>query len=145
MAAAQKIKETKHWEVDVEVDFFHAKSGANRLVSGAFMGRTLIYSDLNHIVLRIQPKYASEAAENAILVSSHIDTVFAAYVFFSFSIYGLCFCQLFVISVSLCSSLTSVYNVIFFFGLNIIFVVYCGQMHKQFLDHCRHCQYQTKD
>ncbi|KDO48801.1 hypothetical protein CISIN_1g0024022mg, partial [Citrus sinensis] len=77
-AAAQKIKETKHWEVDVEVDFFHAKSGANRLVSGAFMGRTLIYSDLNHIVLRIQPKYASEAAENAILVSSHIDTVFAA-------------------------------------------------------------------
>ncbi|KDO48804.1 hypothetical protein CISIN_1g0024022mg, partial [Citrus sinensis] len=42
------------------------------------MGRTLIYSDLNHIVLRIQPKYASEAAENAILVSSHIDTVFAA-------------------------------------------------------------------
>ncbi|XP_024041188.1 endoplasmic reticulum metallopeptidase 1 isoform X2 [Citrus clementina] len=78
LAAAQKIKETKHWEVDVEVDFFHAKSGANRLVSGAFMGRTLIYSDLNHIVLRIQPKYASEAAENAILVSSHIDTVFAA-------------------------------------------------------------------
>ncbi|GAY57344.1 hypothetical protein CUMW_178710 [Citrus unshiu] len=74
LAAAQKIKETKHWEVDVEVDFFHAKSGANRLVSGAFMGRTLIYSDLNHIVLRIQPKYASEAAENAILVSSHIDT-----------------------------------------------------------------------
>ncbi|KAL9422205.1 hypothetical protein AB3S75_034469 [Citrus x aurantiifolia] len=78
LAAAQKIKETKHWEVDVEVDFFRAKSGANRLVSGAFMGRTLIYSDLNHIVLRIQPKYASEAVENAILVSSHIDTVFAA-------------------------------------------------------------------
>ncbi|KAK2997025.1 hypothetical protein RJ639_024803 [Escallonia herrerae] len=67
-----------HWEVDVEVDFFHANSGANRLVSGLFKGKTLVYSDLNHIVLRILPKYASEAGDNAILVSSHIDTVFAA-------------------------------------------------------------------
>ncbi|GAV73091.1 Peptidase_M28 domain-containing protein [Cephalotus follicularis] len=66
-----------HWEVDVEVDFFHAKSGANRLVSGLFMGKTLVYSDINHIILRIMPKYVSEAGENAILVSSHIDTVFS--------------------------------------------------------------------
>ncbi|KAJ0101708.1 hypothetical protein Patl1_06096 [Pistacia atlantica] len=77
LAEAENIKKTAHWEVDVEVDFFNAKSGANRLVSGVFKGRTLIYSDLNHVVVRITPKYASEAAENAILVSSHIDTVFA--------------------------------------------------------------------
>lgn len=83
LAAAEKIKKTSHWEVDVEVEFFHSKSGANRLVSGVFKGRTLIYSDLNHIVVRLMPKFASEAAENAILVSSHIDTVFAAYAFFA--------------------------------------------------------------
>lgn len=77
LAAAEKIKKTVHWEVDVEVDFFHANSGANRLVGGLFVGKTLIYSDLNHIVLRILPKYAPEAGENAILVSSHIDTVFS--------------------------------------------------------------------
>ncbi|KAL5733494.1 hypothetical protein ACOSQ2_033186 [Xanthoceras sorbifolium] len=78
LTASEKIKETSHWEVDVEVDFFHAKSGANRLVSGVFKGRTLIYSDLSHIVVRILPKYVAEAGENAILVSSHIDTVFSA-------------------------------------------------------------------
>ncbi|KDP44365.1 hypothetical protein JCGZ_20045 [Jatropha curcas] len=77
LAAAENIKKTAHWEVDVQVDLFHAKSGANRLVSGLFKGKTLVYSDLNHIVLRILPKYASEAGENAILVSSHIDTVFS--------------------------------------------------------------------
>ncbi|KAK6144768.1 hypothetical protein DH2020_021588 [Rehmannia glutinosa] len=76
--ASESIKKTAHWEVDVEVDLFHAKSGANNLVGGHFKGKTLVYSDLNHIVLRIMPKYASEAGENAILVSSHIDTVFAA-------------------------------------------------------------------
>ncbi|KAK3011593.1 hypothetical protein RJ639_011428, partial [Escallonia herrerae] len=78
LAASEKIKKMAHWEVDVEVDFFHANSGANRLVSGLFKGKTLVYSDLNHIVLRILPKYASEAGDNAILVSSHIDTVFTA-------------------------------------------------------------------
>ncbi|KAL8533112.1 hypothetical protein ACS0TY_009384 [Phlomoides rotata] len=75
--AAEKIKKTAHWEVDVEVDLFHAHSGTNNLVGGLFKGKTLLYSDLNHIVLRIMPKYASEAGERAILVSSHIDTVFA--------------------------------------------------------------------
>lgn len=79
MEASESIKKTAHWEVDVEVDFFSAKSGANNLVGGLFNGKTLVYSDLNHIVLRILPKYASEAGENAILVSSHIDSVFAAY------------------------------------------------------------------
>ena len=81
MAASENIKKTAHWEVDVQVDFFHASSGANRMVSGLFKGKTLVYSDLNHILLRILPKYASEAEENAILVSSHIDTVFSAYAF----------------------------------------------------------------
>ncbi|KAK6929195.1 Peptidase M28 [Dillenia turbinata] len=77
LKASEEIKKTAHWEVDVQVDFFHAKSGANRLVSGLFMGKTLVYSDLNHVILRILPKYASEAGDNAILVSSHIDTVFS--------------------------------------------------------------------
>lgn len=64
------------------MDLFHAKSGANSMVSGLFMGKTLVYSDLNHVVVRILPKYVSEAREHSILVSSHIDTVFSTYVFF---------------------------------------------------------------
>ncbi|KAK4345465.1 hypothetical protein RND71_035641 [Anisodus tanguticus] len=79
LEAIETIKETAHWEVDVELDLFHAKSGANLMVCGLFKGKTLVYSDLNHIVLRISPKYAPEATENAILVSSHIDTVFSAF------------------------------------------------------------------
>lgn len=77
LSASNKIKSNAHWEVDVEVDFFHAKSGVTRLFSGLFVGKTLVYSDLNHVILRILPKYASEAGDNAILVSSHIDTVFS--------------------------------------------------------------------
>ncbi|GER43233.1 endoplasmic reticulum metallopeptidase 1, partial [Striga asiatica] len=76
--AAESIKKTAHWEVDVEVDLFHAKSGANNLVGGLFKGKTHLYADLYHIVLKIMPKYGFEAGENSILVSSHIDTVFAA-------------------------------------------------------------------
>lgn len=79
LAASEAIKKTAHWEVDVQIDFFHSKSGASRMTSGLFKGRTLVYSDLHHVVLRILPKYASEAGESAILVSSHIDTVFSAY------------------------------------------------------------------
>ncbi|KAH6763572.1 Zn-dependent exopeptidases superfamily protein [Perilla frutescens var. hirtella] len=75
--AAEIIQKTAHWEVNVEVDLFHVKSGANNMVGGLFKGKTLVYSDLNHVILRITPKYASEAGERAILVSSHIDTVFA--------------------------------------------------------------------
>ncbi|KAH7520932.1 hypothetical protein FEM48_Zijuj08G0198200 [Ziziphus jujuba var. spinosa] len=77
LTASENIKKTAHWEVDVQVELFNAKSGANHLFSGLFMGRTLVYSDLNHIVLRISPKYMSEAGKSAILVSSHIDTVFS--------------------------------------------------------------------
>ncbi|KAJ4978790.1 hypothetical protein NE237_009570 [Protea cynaroides] len=75
LAEAEKIKKIAQWEVDVQVDFFHANSGANRLVSGLFKGKTLVYSDLKHVVLRIMPKFLSAEEENAILVSSHIDTV----------------------------------------------------------------------
>ncbi|KAL0382668.1 UNVERIFIED_CONTAM: hypothetical protein Scaly_0554100, partial [Sesamum calycinum] len=59
----ETIKEKAHWEVDMEVDLFHAKYGANNLVGGLFKGKTLVYSDLNHVVLRIMPKYASEAGK----------------------------------------------------------------------------------
>jgi len=82
LTACQNIKKTALWEVDVEVDIFHAKSGANNLASGLLSGRTLVYSDLNHVVVRILPKYVSEAREQSILVSSHIDTVFSTYVLF---------------------------------------------------------------
>ncbi|KAL2324805.1 hypothetical protein Fmac_023863 [Flemingia macrophylla] len=77
LSACQTIKKTAHWEVDVEVDLFHAKSGANHMGSGLFAGRTTVYSDLSHVVLRIVPKYVPEAKEQSILVSSHIDTVFS--------------------------------------------------------------------
>lgn len=79
LTAAESIKKSAHWEVDVQVDLFHVNSGANIMVGGLFKGRTVAYSDLTHVVLRILPKYVSEVEENAILVSSHIDTVFAAY------------------------------------------------------------------
>ncbi|XP_050250124.1 uncharacterized protein LOC126697256 isoform X4 [Quercus robur] len=77
LEAAKNIKEKAHWEVDVDVEAFHVRSGANQMAGGLFMGKTLLYSDLNHVVLRILPKFESEAAQNAILVSSHIDTVFS--------------------------------------------------------------------
>lgn len=75
LSASENIKKTAHWEVDAQVDLFAAKTGANRLVGGLFKGKTLVYSDLKHVVLRILPKYMPEAEENAVLVSSHIDTV----------------------------------------------------------------------
>ncbi|KAK1261119.1 hypothetical protein QJS04_geneDACA002426 [Acorus gramineus] len=77
LEAAEKIKKTAHWEVDVEVDLFRAEPGVNQLVGGLFKGKSLVYADLKHVVLRIVPKYLTEARENAILVSSHIDTVFS--------------------------------------------------------------------
>ncbi|KAL6652369.1 hypothetical protein ACP70R_011294 [Stipagrostis hirtigluma subsp. patula] len=72
---AEKIKKTAHWEVDVELELFHTDIGANRLSGGLFKGKTLLYSDLKHVLLRVVPKYLPEAEENLILVSSHIDTV----------------------------------------------------------------------
>ncbi|OAY81982.1 hypothetical protein ACMD2_24079 [Ananas comosus] len=78
-AASEQIKKTAHWEVDVQVELFHATIGANRLVSGLFKGKTLLYFDLKHVVLKIVPMYLPQAEENMILVSSHIDTVFSTY------------------------------------------------------------------
>lgn len=78
LAEVENIKKNAYYEVDVEVDFFHAKTGANRLTSGLFRGKTLVYADLKHVVLRILPKFTpNQAADNTILVSSHIDTVFS--------------------------------------------------------------------
>ncbi|KAJ1265823.1 hypothetical protein BS78_08G103700 [Paspalum vaginatum] len=74
-AVAEKIKKTAHWEVDVQLELFHTDIGANRLSSSLFKGKTLLYSDLKHVLLRVTPKYLPEAEENLILVSSHIDTV----------------------------------------------------------------------
>uniref|UniRef100_A0A803MY35 Uncharacterized protein n=1 Tax=Chenopodium quinoa TaxID=63459 RepID=A0A803MY35_CHEQI len=79
LLAAEKIKNTSHWEVDVEVEEFYVKEGANHLNGSLFVGKTLIYANLNHIILRITPKYESEAKENSVLVSSHIDTVYSTY------------------------------------------------------------------
>jgi hypothetical protein len=91
LEACETIKKTAHWEVDVEVDLFHVESGSNRLVSGLFAGKSLVYSDLDHVVVRILPKYTSEAREESILVSSHIDTVFSTYVFFIYYLPYFCF------------------------------------------------------
>ncbi|XP_062092936.1 uncharacterized protein LOC133798581 [Humulus lupulus] len=77
LSASEEIKKAAHWEVDVEVELFNAKAGANLMTGGLFNGKTLVYSDLDHIIVRISPKYVSQARENAILVSSHIDTVFS--------------------------------------------------------------------
>ncbi|XP_062226190.1 uncharacterized protein LOC133924597 [Phragmites australis] len=74
-AVAEKIKKTAHWEVDVQLELFHTDIGANRISNGLFKGKTLLYSDLKHVLLRVVPKYLPEAEENLILVSSHIDTV----------------------------------------------------------------------
>ncbi|KAJ1256911.1 hypothetical protein BS78_K268900 [Paspalum vaginatum] len=74
-AVAEKIKKTAHWDVDVQLELFHTDIGANRLSSSLFKGKTLLYSDLKHVLLRVTPKYLPEAEENLILVSSHIDTV----------------------------------------------------------------------
>ncbi|KAL5716950.1 hypothetical protein ACHQM5_010049 [Ranunculus cassubicifolius] len=77
LEASEEIKKTAHWEVDVQVDFFHVDYGATRLTTGLFNGKTLVYSDLQHVVLRILPKYNPDAEDDAILISSHIDTVFS--------------------------------------------------------------------
>jgi acetylornithine deacetylase/succinyl-diaminopimelate desuccinylase-like protein len=68
------------WDVDVEVDFFHAKPGVTSLVGGPFKGRSLVYTNLKHIVVRVKSASVAGVEKNSILVSSHIDTVISAYV-----------------------------------------------------------------
>ncbi|KAH9288162.1 hypothetical protein KI387_032279, partial [Taxus chinensis] len=77
LSEAQRIEAAAHWDVEVEVDYFHSKPGANSLKKGLFSGRTLAYSNLKHVVMRVTPKYTTDAENNAVLVSSHIDTVFS--------------------------------------------------------------------
>ena len=89
LKTAENIKKTAQGDVNVEVDLFHAKSGAHHPASDK--GKTLVYSDLNHVLLRILPKNASQRlqenqndeADYAILVSAHIDTVFSSYALFT--------------------------------------------------------------
>lgn len=72
------MQETANSEVEVEIDDFHAAAGVVQLQEGLFKGRSLVYSGLKHVVVRLHPKYDDSALENAILVSSHVDTVITA-------------------------------------------------------------------
>lgn len=73
-----EVRDTANSEVEVEVDYFHARPGATQLTGGLFKGKSLVYSGLKHVVVRLHPKYEDSALENAILISSHIDTVITA-------------------------------------------------------------------
>ncbi|OAE27479.1 hypothetical protein AXG93_3911s1620 [Marchantia polymorpha subsp. ruderalis] len=70
-----QIKESAHDYVDVEVEVFSPNPGLERMTGGVFFGKSLVYTNLKHLVVRISPSDFMEAKENAILVSSHIDTV----------------------------------------------------------------------
>lgn len=78
LSKAEEIQAEAPWDVDVEVDFFHARPGVNHLVGGLFKGRSLVYANLKHVVVRVKPASVSGVEENAILVSSHIDSVISA-------------------------------------------------------------------
>ncbi|CAM6082858.1 unnamed protein product [Calypogeia fissa] len=70
-----EIKEEADPYVDFEVDLFEPGPGLNRLVGGLFYGKSLVYANLRHLVVRISPSDFYKSKENAILISSHIDTV----------------------------------------------------------------------
>ncbi|KAG0609983.1 hypothetical protein M758_7G029700 [Ceratodon purpureus] len=72
---AVEIQETANYEVEVEVDRFQTAPGRIGMKGGLFKGRSLVYSGLEYVVVRLHPKYDDDALENAILVSSHVDTV----------------------------------------------------------------------
>ncbi|XP_019198437.1 PREDICTED: endoplasmic reticulum metallopeptidase 1-like [Ipomoea nil] len=84
LQVAEGIKEEAFGDVNVDVEVFHANSGVNTLVGGLYFGKTPVYSDLKHVVMRLSPKSTAdklregEDEEDAILVSAHVDTVFAA-------------------------------------------------------------------
>lgn len=73
-----KIQDSSNQDTEVDVDYFHTRPGVNQLKGGLFKGKSLVYSGLKHVVVRVRPKYEDSALENAILVSSHIDTVITA-------------------------------------------------------------------
>nr|GMD32100.1 endoplasmic reticulum metallopeptidase 1 isoform X1 [Ipomoea batatas] len=83
LKAATTIQEEAYGDVNVEVECFHANTGVNTLSGGSYYGKTLVYSDMKHVLIRISSKSAatklrSGEEDNAILVSAHVDTVFAA-------------------------------------------------------------------
>ncbi|XP_051121228.1 uncharacterized protein LOC127244779 isoform X2 [Andrographis paniculata] len=83
-SVALDIKESAKGSVGVrvDVDLFHSASGANLMGGGVFDGKTPAYSDLKHVLLRIAPKSSSAnsngLSDSSILISAHIDSVFAA-------------------------------------------------------------------
>nr|GMD35327.1 endoplasmic reticulum metallopeptidase 1 isoform X1 [Ipomoea batatas]GME21125.1 endoplasmic reticulum metallopeptidase 1 isoform X1 [Ipomoea batatas] len=82
LQVAESVKEEACGDVNVEVELFHANSGVNTLVGGLYVGKTPVYSDLKHVVMRLSPKSSADklrdGEDDAILVSGHVDTVFAA-------------------------------------------------------------------
>lgn len=78
MSRAEEVQAEAPWDVDVEIDFFHAKPGVTNLAGGLFKGKSLIYANLKHIVVRVKPASVPGAEKNSLLVSSHIDTVITA-------------------------------------------------------------------
>eukprot|EP00250_Pteridium_aquilinum_P028284 c36898_g1_i1 orf=174-2999(-) len=78
LSRAEEVQAEAPWDVDVEIDFFHAKPGVTSLVGGLFKGKSLIYTNLKHIVVRVKPTSVRGAENNSLLVSSHIDTVITA-------------------------------------------------------------------
>lgn len=75
LSKADEVQSEAPWDVDVEIDLFHAKPGAMSLEGGLFKGRTLVYTNLKHIVVRVKPASVPEAEKHSLLISSHIDTV----------------------------------------------------------------------
>ncbi|XP_024525642.1 endoplasmic reticulum metallopeptidase 1 isoform X1 [Selaginella moellendorffii] len=72
------IKSKANSRVFMEIERFRAKPGRNRLQGGLFKGKTLAYADLSHVLVRLSSKHSDDAEDNAILVSSHVDTVFTS-------------------------------------------------------------------
>jgi hypothetical protein len=70
-----EIKDVVYSFVDLEVELFEASPGVERLDGGLFYGKSLVYANLRHIVVRISPLDYAAAKENALLISTHIDTV----------------------------------------------------------------------
>ncbi|KAL2653871.1 hypothetical protein R1flu_021999 [Riccia fluitans] len=70
-----QVKDEAHHDVDVEVEIFAPNAGVERLAGGLFFGKTLVYTNLKHIVVRVSPSDYVEAKDFSVLVSSHIDTV----------------------------------------------------------------------
>ena len=73
-----EVQETANLDVEVEVDRFQTAPGTIELKGGLFKGKSLVCYGLEYVVVRVHPKYDDNALENAILVSSHIDTVITA-------------------------------------------------------------------